>query len=249
MVIKPVIMYVDTPTKQKRVVRRNLPINDKYTLIDSFYSSMENGNCCDNCNKIIANIAVIKNDNNKQYYVGMDCAETLTRLDGLYNAQLQFAESKAIRAKINKAIKDGKQVEFKNTCLGQILISFNGMSSIWLNYEFIAKYLPDYLPKILNPDKNNYPAIAEIEYNTQGHLEAKEFYKTAAKHKYNELDIIIYLTDGKKIDGTPNGSIVFTVDILKDRQTIATTSTYMAKDINSRINYQLNTYYFNKFNT
>ena len=49
-------------TKLKRVVRRNLPINDKYVLIDSFYTSMENGTCCDNCNKIIANIAVIKNE-------------------------------------------------------------------------------------------------------------------------------------------------------------------------------------------
>lgn len=241
-------MFVDTPTKQKRVVRRNLPINDKYTLIDSFYSSMENGCCCDNCNKIIANIAVIKNADNKVFNVGMDCAETLTNLNGLYNAQMQFAESKGIRAKVNKAAKDGKEVEFKNTCLGQILVSFNGMSAIWLNPEFVAKYLPDYLPKIVNPDKNNYPAITEIEYNTQGHLEAKEFYKTPAKHKYNELDIIIYLTDGKKLDGTPNGSIVFNADILNNGQIVETTSTYMAKDINSRINYRLNQYYFDKFN-
>lgn len=241
-------MFVDTPTKQKRVVRRNLPINDKYTLIDSFYSSMENGCCCDNCNKIIANIAVIKNADNKVFNVGMDCAETLTNLNGLYNAQMQFAESKGIRAKVNKATKDGKEVELKNTCLGQILVSFNGMSAIWLNPEFVAKYLPDYLPKIVNPDKNNYPAITEIEYNTQGHLEAKEFYKTPAKHKYNELDIIIYLTDGKKLDGTPNGSIVFNADILNNGQIVETTSTYMAKDINSRINYRLNQYYFDKFN-
>lgn len=242
-------MFIDTHTKSNRVVRRNLPINDKYTLIDSFYSSMENGNCCDNCNKIIANIAVIKNADNKIYNVGLDCAETLTRLDGLYNAQMQFAESKGIRAKINKAIKENRTVTFENNVLGNILVSFSGTCSLWLNKDFVIKYLPDYFAKVINPDKNNYTAIPEIEYNTQGHLEAKEFYKTAAKHKYNELDIVIYLTDGKKLDGTPNGSVLFNADILKDGQTVATTSTYMAKDINSRINYQLNTYYFNKFNS
>lgn len=242
-------MYVSTPTKSKRVVRRNLPINDKYTLIDSFYSSMENGCCCDNCNKVIANIAVIKNADNKIFNVGLDCAETLTNLNGLYTAQMQFAEAKGIRAKINKANKENRIVTFENNVLGNILVSFSGTCSLWLNKEFVSKYLPDYFDKIVNPEKNDYTAIPETVYNTQGHLEAKEYYKTSAKHKYNDLDIVIYLTDGKKLDGTPNGSVMFNVDIVKDGQTVATTSTYMSKDINSRINYQLNTYYFNKFNS
>jgi hypothetical protein len=240
----------DTELKPaKRIVRRNLPINDKYTLIDSFYTSMENGTCCDNCNKIIANIAVIKNNDNKVFHVGLDCAETLTHLDGLYNAQMQFNEAKGIRAKINKARKENKVISFTNNCLGDIVVFFDDRSDIWLKKEFTKKYLPDYFANVTNPLKNDYRPIDETNYNNCSHLDAKVFYIEPKSFLINDITIVISLGEGKKLDGTPNGSVLFQTYLIKNGTKISTDTTYMAKDINRQINYQLNTYYFNQFNS
>jgi hypothetical protein len=244
-------MYVDTPTKSKRVVRRNLPINDKYTLIDSFYSSMENGNCCDNCNKIIANIAVIKNADNKIFNVGLDCAETLTRLDGLFSAQMQFNEAKGIRAKVNKGKKDGMQITFENNCLSDILVKFNDNTRLWLKKEFVKKYLPDYFANIVNPDKNDFKAIETTDfcpYTSKETDTARAIYKDGKTYQYNQFTINVYLKQGLKMDGTPNGSWLFVTDILSSNTVLSTDSTYMVKDVNRNINWQLNTILFNEFN-
>ena len=44
-------------------------------LVDSF------GTCCDNCGKLLANIVYIKDDEQKNYIVGIDCAKRLTSID------------------------------------------------------------------------------------------------------------------------------------------------------------------------
>ena len=237
--------------KAKKVIRRNLPINDTYTLVDSYYSSMDNGCSCDNCNKIIANIAVIKNENNEVYNVGLDCAETLTNLHGLYNAQMQFAEAKGIRAKINKGKKEGQNITFENNCKGEIVVKFNDNSRLWLNRDFVAKYLPDYYRNILNPLKNEFNPIQPISYCTYLSKEteaARLFYKNGYTYKFNEFTINVYLKEAVKLDGTPNGSWLFVSDILKEGQILSTNSTYMVRDLNNQINYQLNTILFNEFN-
>jgi len=238
-------------TKIKRVIRRNLPVNDKYVLIDSFYTSMENGTCCDNCNKIIANIAVIKNDADKIYHVGLDCAETLTHLQGLLGAQIQFTEAKGIRAKINKGKKEGENITFENNCKSEIVVKFNGNSRLWLNREFVSKYLPDYFANIINPEKNQFKAIPETAfcpYLSKETETAKELYRTGKLYQFNDFQINVYLKQALKMDGTPNGSWLFVSDIIKDGQTISSDSTYMVRDLNRQINYQLNTILFNQFN-
>lgn len=235
----------------KKVIRRNLPINDKYVLINSFYLGIENGVFCDNCNKNISNIAVIKNTENKVYNVGLDCAETLTHLDGLFLAKADFDEAKGIRAKINKAKKEGSKIIFKNTCLSNIKVSSNDNTILWLDREFMKKYLPDYFLNIENPEKNEYQAIPETTfcpYTSKDTEQARQYYKEGKTHIYGEFTIKIYLKEGKKIDGTPNGSWLFCSDILRDNTLLSTSSTYMVKDVNRQINYQLNTILFNQFN-
>jgi hypothetical protein len=54
----------------------------EYSLMDMWYagSMMDgNGSSCDNCGKLITNMAEVKDlKSGKQYIVGQDCAETLT---------------------------------------------------------------------------------------------------------------------------------------------------------------------------
>lgn len=67
--------------KTKTVRQYNLPHSSKYLLLDISRGSIEdNATSCDNCGAIISNIAHIKNEDGKHFYVGMDCAETLTSL-------------------------------------------------------------------------------------------------------------------------------------------------------------------------
>jgi len=62
----------------KKIIERNLPLSEKYFLIDKKYIPLVDrvGMCCDNCNKLISNIATVKSESNKTYNVGFDCLET-----------------------------------------------------------------------------------------------------------------------------------------------------------------------------
>jgi len=72
----------------KKLIERNLKFTDKY-----IYLSIKRGNiidgdctCCDNCGKIIANIVnVVRNSDKKHFYIGTDCAETLSKAKVLFN--------------------------------------------------------------------------------------------------------------------------------------------------------------------
>ncbi len=99
----------------KKIVQRNLPLNETYTLIDSHYAGAENYEVCDNCNKPITNIAHIKNSKNKDFHVGLDCASTLTGIgDNPYLLREHedfFKQSASLRAKILKKLKEGFNID------------------------------------------------------------------------------------------------------------------------------------------
>jgi hypothetical protein len=100
----------------KKTIKRNLPIDTTYTLVESFYRSLEDGGCsCDNCGRLISNIAVVKdNTRGVQYNVGMDCAGTLTGIQGNYEFEwihkIYFNEAKSARAAMMKMIKRGATI-------------------------------------------------------------------------------------------------------------------------------------------
>lgn len=72
----------------KKIIERNLKFSDQYVYIDTKRGSILDGDvtCCDNCGKIIANIChVVRKSDNKHFYIGTDCAETLSKAKVLYN--------------------------------------------------------------------------------------------------------------------------------------------------------------------
>lgn len=65
-----------SPTKA--IIQRNLRLDVKYSIVGMDYISVLDGGCtCDNCNRLISNIATVKDSNGKQSKIGTDCLETL----------------------------------------------------------------------------------------------------------------------------------------------------------------------------
>lgn len=95
----------------KTIIQRNLPLNVKYTVIDRKYIPVleGGGSVCDNCGKLIANIATVKSVNGT-FNIGFDCMETF-----LLNNQIlegfNIEEHERIKKMIPKAIRLSKQVK------------------------------------------------------------------------------------------------------------------------------------------
>jgi hypothetical protein len=91
-----------------------LPMNTRYKIIDISYGKLENqASSCENCGKLISNIATIEDEsNNKRYNVGCDCAEALfTRcsfgaLMDLKQKQKEHNKKLSLIRKIKKHQKD-----------------------------------------------------------------------------------------------------------------------------------------------
>jgi hypothetical protein len=68
--------------KQKQIIQRNLPLTDKYKLLNITRQSLEFAEVilpCDNCNAALVNLAEIVNQDGKRFTVGLDCMKTLTK--------------------------------------------------------------------------------------------------------------------------------------------------------------------------
>jgi hypothetical protein len=99
-------------------IQRNLDLSKNYSITGSTYISLIDGSgcTCDNCNKLIANMVFIVDENGKNYTVGLDCAKTLTSLN---KTELEKHESniKAINRfhkKFNELIQYGWEVVIFN---------------------------------------------------------------------------------------------------------------------------------------
>ncbi len=74
--------------ESKKLIERNLKFNDKYVYLSIKRGNIIDGDCtmCDNCGKLIANIVnVVRNSDKKHFYIGTDCAETLSKAKVLFN--------------------------------------------------------------------------------------------------------------------------------------------------------------------
>ena len=93
------------------MIQRNLRLDQQYNLIESWYAGSENPQCCENCNKIITNIAKVQGSKDGRYYhIGMDCAATLSGIkESLMLSQhgASFSQAKQARAKLLKLKKAG----------------------------------------------------------------------------------------------------------------------------------------------
>ena len=96
----------------KNLIQRNLPLNINYTLIDKKYIPLENsvGTCCDNCGKLIANIATIKSEDSKVYNIGFDCLETILINNSLLNTN-DIKEYELVKKMIPKVLRFSKHIK------------------------------------------------------------------------------------------------------------------------------------------
>jgi hypothetical protein len=112
-----------------------LPSNIHWILVDSFYRKLEEGNTCQNCSRNISHIAKIRNEKNPSeiYFVGMDCAETLTSHNPLqvdFHKHM-FSEAEAMRKRILKTRKQFPEILITYTVIpdgpfSEIMIEFHG---------------------------------------------------------------------------------------------------------------------------
>ena len=136
--------------KAKRVIQRNLPITQTYTVLGSSYVGIENGCTCDNCGRLIANVAEVKGLNDgRTYSIGMDCAETLSGIkdnfDFEYIHKANFQQAKGARKYILNANKRAKEKGLKLTVTvrvyGPDAKGFYKQGGIMINLDSDKPYL------------------------------------------------------------------------------------------------------------
>ena len=204
----------------KKAIRRNLPF-DKYRIVESFYSA---DYCtCDNCNKVLKNVAVVQNSKAETFHVGLDCAQTLsgiTELD-IENHENSFECAKRIRSKVNKAIKLGGTLLVQNSYWSndiEISVTKVEHADAPIDYyvresvssvDFLKKYLPEYasIAKV-NFDFNMIDKNERII--TESNLNYKQYsftYKyNTSKYGYISVEVCIYESGVLLASGANGGS-------------------------------------------
>lgn len=134
------------------MIRRNLPINETYNILSSGYYPDE-PQCCSNCNKGITNIVTIENSKKQKFDVGIDCATTLSKLNGLLSVTYEFEELKGLLAKIRKATKEKKILTYSINFRGNLVANADGFQIFQKDIEFSKKYLSHLLKQAENKEK------------------------------------------------------------------------------------------------
>lgn len=163
----------------KNITQRNLSLQVQYHLIDKNYIPLENssGICCANCNKIIANIATVRDDNGNSYDIGFDCFETLLINNSLLSTNdiQEYEKAKKMLPKIlkfSKVIKEvlehnnNKSINITGLLFDKSMCFSGGIYFYWLqnnktesrdNYYYKMKEVElEFLMKIL---KNIFPKL------------------------------------------------------------------------------------------
>lgn len=109
----------------KNIIARKLSLNVSYTLTDKKYISLTDGfGCtCDNCGKLIANIATV-NDGNKSYNIGFDCLDTILQNNAILS-DIDIADYQQYKAALSKIMKFIKRIkEVRVSCKSVTGIKF-----------------------------------------------------------------------------------------------------------------------------
>jgi hypothetical protein len=96
----------------KNIVQRRLPLNVKYTVVDKKYIPINEGfGCtCDNCGKLIANIATVSNPEGSRFNIGFDCLETFLINNNLLS-KIDVEEYEKVKKMIPKVLKIAKNIK------------------------------------------------------------------------------------------------------------------------------------------
>lgn len=96
--------------KTQQVIQRNLPLDKSYKLIDKMYIPILEGGCiCQDCGKLISNIAIVESDN-KKFNVGFDCLNKLIRNNN-FICNFTIEDLAKYRNEINTVIRFSKQLQ------------------------------------------------------------------------------------------------------------------------------------------
>lgn len=166
----------------KYVKQRGLPLNTQYVVTDKKYIPLENGIglCCDNCGKLIANIATVKNPDGKSFNIGFDCLETILINNHLLSAT-DVEEYEKVKKMIPKVLRFAKSI--KETIKNNPNINITGML-----FSKRPTYKTDYYP--FHWLKNN-----ELKGRDNDVVKLKEvdmdFLITTLKNIFPKLNIFI----------------------------------------------------------
>lgn len=164
----------------KQIIKRNLPLNVKYTCIDKKYIPLVDGcGCtCDNCGRLIANIATVKSVNGT-FNIGFDCLETFLLNNNLLDG-FDVAEYENVKKWISQTIRVAKKL--KETISNNPNINITGLA-----FEPV-KYTSDYYPfywlknnEVTSRD-NDYIKAKGIDFN---------FMLDTLKNIFPKLNIVV----------------------------------------------------------
>jgi protein-arginine kinase activator protein McsA len=247
---------------EAKVIRRNLPINTTYKLIDSYYTGgvIDNPDYCENCGKVIANVGILQNTEGEKFHVGMDCAATLSGIknsDEYEETMNNFQAALAVRTKIKNAKKKYPNgvLTANNSHTGNVNISFSEKGdwqtvfSTTQPYKFIKKYLPEIAELISNKDKNEFvPKYKDsddfgFDFSkiTQPRLRQNDY-----SFKIDNYDIEIKDMQSTATSGQVNDHI--DIYINQNGKNLYHNSTYMPRDVKNYIVWGINKIEFEKFN-
>lgn len=165
---------------KKQIIARNLPLNVKYVCIDKKYIPLLDGHgcTCDNCGKLIANIATVKSENGT-YNIGFDCLETFLLNNDLLDG-FDAAEYEKVKRWISQVIRIAKKI--------RETISNNPRSNITgLAFEPV-KYTTDYYPFYWL--KNNEAKSRDNDYIKVKNMNF-DFMITTLKNIFPKLNIAV----------------------------------------------------------
>lgn len=121
------------------IIKRNLALDVQYTVIDKQYIPvLDGGGCtCDNCGKLIANIATVKSDKGT-YRIGFDCLETLLINNNLLSGT-DIQEYEKVKRMIPKAIRLSKHLKdiFSKNSITGVKFEKPSYDSDWITFYYL----------------------------------------------------------------------------------------------------------------
>lgn len=111
--------------KMKQIIKRNLPLDVQYTVVDKKYIPLlEGGGCtCDNCGQLIANIATVKSVNGT-FSIGFDCLETFLLNNNLLDG-FDLSAYENVKKMIPQCLRFAKKI--KETLTNNKAINITGL--------------------------------------------------------------------------------------------------------------------------
>jgi hypothetical protein len=146
----------------KAIIERNLPLNLTYTLIDKKYIPLVEGfGCvCANCNKLIANIATVKNSKGDVFNIGFDCLESIL-INNMLLSDNDIELYKYYKSMIPKIIRFSKLIKEttdKYNSITGILFETQTYKSDYYTYYWLQN-------NQLTSRQNDYVKFKDIDFD------------------------------------------------------------------------------------